>query len=151
MAVIKELDRRGTLKNALAGRDEQGLSRLLNFLIGYDGHIHMQNMSHLIQTFFKKIHKPLLLSFFPRNLTDTRFTPVLVIAAEMIFEIYHSVIGQSSVVDRHLQRLQDLLGREIDYQQDLVEVLGMLDTLFATSVSRKEVPSSGMSRTNGLA
>eukprot|EP00066_Takifugu_rubripes_P008766 XP_003975203.1 PREDICTED: U3 small nucleolar RNA-associated protein 15 homolog [Takifugu rubripes] len=118
VAVIKELDRRGTLKNALAGRDEQGLSRLLNFLIG--------------------------------NLTDTRFTPVLVTAAEMIFEIYHSVIGQSSVVDRHLQRLQDLLEREIDYQQDLVEVLGMLDTLFASSVSRKEVPSSGMSRTNGL-
>lgn len=150
MAVIKELDRRGTLKNALAGRDEQGLSRLLNFLIGYDGPIHMQNMPHLIKTFLK-IHKPFFLSFLPRNLTDTRFTPVLVIAAEMIFEIYHSVIGQSSVVDRHLQRLQDLLEREIDYQQDLVEVLGMLDTLFASSVSRKEVPSSGMSRTNGLA
>lgn len=107
-------------------------------------------MSHLIKTFKKNIHKPLFLSFFPRNLTDTRFTPVLVIAAEMIFEIYHSVIGQSSVVDRHLQRLQDLLEREIDYQQDLVEVLGMLDTLFASSVTRKEVPSSGMSRTNGL-
>lgn len=76
---------------------------------------------------------------------------MLVIAAEMIFEIYHSVIGQSSVVDRHLQRLQDLLEREIDYQQDLVEVLGMLDTLFATSVTRKQVPSPGMSRTNGLA
>lgn len=36
VAVIKELDRRGTLNNALAGRDEQGLSQLLNFLIGYD-------------------------------------------------------------------------------------------------------------------
>lgn len=34
VAVMKELDRRGTLKNALAGRDEQGLSHLLNFLIG---------------------------------------------------------------------------------------------------------------------
>lgn len=33
VAVIKELDRRGTLKNALAGRDEQQLSQLLNFLI----------------------------------------------------------------------------------------------------------------------
>lgn len=71
-------------------------------------------------------------------------------AAEMIFDIYHSVIGQSSVVDRQLQRLQDLLEREIDYQQDLVEVMGMLDTLFASSVSRKEVPCFGMSRTNGL-
>lgn len=66
MAVIKELDRRGTLKNALAGRDEQGLSRLLNFLIGYDGPIHMQNMSHLIHTFLKKkIHKSLF--FLPQK------------------------------------------------------------------------------------
>uniref|UniRef100_A0A8C9RVF8 U3 small nucleolar RNA-associated protein 15 homolog n=1 Tax=Scleropages formosus TaxID=113540 RepID=A0A8C9RVF8_SCLFO len=33
VAVIQELNRRGTLKNALAGRDEKGLSILLSFLI----------------------------------------------------------------------------------------------------------------------
>lgn len=44
MAVIKELDRRGTLKNALAGRDEEGLSRLLTFVIGYATPIRVQNM-----------------------------------------------------------------------------------------------------------
>lgn len=44
MAVIKELDRRGTLKNALAGRDEQGLSRLLTFVIGYVTPIHVHNV-----------------------------------------------------------------------------------------------------------
>lgn len=147
MAVIKELDRRGTLKNALAGRDEQGLSHLLNFLISYVTPIHVQNIFNFN---LKKNHKPFN-PFLPRNLTDSRFTPVLVIAAEMLFDIYRSVIGQSSVVDNQLQRLQDLLQREIDYQQRLVEVLGMLDALFASSVSRKEVPSSGMSRTNGLA
>lgn len=98
----------------------------------------------------KKVLKPFI-PFLPRNLTDSRFTPVLVIAAEMIFDIYRSVIGQSSVVDCQLQRLQDLLEREIDYQQRLVEVLGMLDALFASSVSSREVPCSGMSRTNGLA
>ncbi|KAM3611270.1 uncharacterized protein V6R79_015797 [Siganus canaliculatus] len=118
VAVIKELDRRGTLKNALAGRDEQGLSQLLNFLIG--------------------------------NVVDSRFTPVLVTAAEMILDIYQSVIGQSPVVDRQLLRLQDLLEKEIDYQQELLEVLGMLDTMFASSLPRKEVPCSG-SRSNGLA
>ncbi|KAM6930437.1 U3 small nucleolar RNA-associated protein 15 homolog [Xenentodon cancila] len=119
VAVIKELDRRGTLKNALAGRDEEELSRLLNFLIG--------------------------------NLVDARFAPVLVPAAEMILDIYRSVIGQSPVVDRQLLRLQELLGREIDYQKDLLEVLGMLDTMFASSLPRKEVPCSDVSRSNGLA
>uniref|UniRef100_A0A3P8PD45 U3 small nucleolar RNA-associated protein 15 homolog n=1 Tax=Astatotilapia calliptera TaxID=8154 RepID=A0A3P8PD45_ASTCA len=112
VAVIKELDRRGTLKNALAGRDERGLSQLLNFIIG--------------------------------NLVDARFTPVLVTAAEMILDIYQSVIGQSPVVDRQLLRLQDLVKREIEFQKDLLEVLGMLDTMFASSLPRKEVPCSGI-------
>lgn len=89
--------------------------------------------------------------FFSRNLVDPRFAPVLVTAAEMILDIYQSVIGQSPVVDRQLLRLQDLLDREIDYQQDLLEVLGMLDTMFASSLPRKEVPCSGISRSNGLA
>uniref|UniRef100_A0A8C7QE47 U3 small nucleolar RNA-associated protein 15 homolog n=1 Tax=Oncorhynchus mykiss TaxID=8022 RepID=A0A8C7QE47_ONCMY len=119
VAVMKELDRRGTLKNALAGRDEQNLSQLLNFLIG--------------------------------NVVDPRFTPVLVTATEMILDIYQAVVGQSSVVDRQLVRLQELVEREVDYQQDLLEVLGMLDTLFATSLPRKEVPCPGSSRPNGLA
>ncbi|XP_004547053.1 U3 small nucleolar RNA-associated protein 15 homolog [Maylandia zebra] len=118
VAVIKELDRRGTLKNALAGRDERGLSQLLNFIIG--------------------------------NLVDARFTPVLVTAAEMILDIYQSVIGQSPVVDRQLLRLQDLVKREIEFQKDLLEVLGMLDTMFASSLPRKEVPCSGIGRSNGL-
>ncbi|XP_068166204.1 U3 small nucleolar RNA-associated protein 15 homolog [Antennarius striatus] len=119
VAVIKELNRRGTLKNALAGRDEQALSRLLNFLIG--------------------------------NLVDARFAPVLITAAEMILDIYQSIIGRSPVIDRQLLRLQELLEREIDYQQDLLEVLGMLDTMFASTLPRKEVPCCGISRSNGLA
>ncbi|XP_054630152.1 U3 small nucleolar RNA-associated protein 15 homolog [Dunckerocampus dactyliophorus] len=118
VAVIKELDRRGTLKNALAGRDEQELSRLLNFLIG--------------------------------NLIDPRFAPVLVVAADMILDIYQSVVSLSPVVDRQLLRLQELLGREIDYQQELLEVLGMLDIVLASRLPRKEVPCSGNSRPNGL-
>lgn len=88
---------------------------------------------------------------FSRNLVDPRFAPVLVTAAEMILDIYQSVIGQSQVTDRQLLRLQELVEREIDYQQELLEVLGMLDTMFASSLPRKEVPCSGISRSNGLA
>uniref|UniRef100_A0A672ZJQ8 U3 small nucleolar RNA-associated protein 15 homolog n=1 Tax=Sphaeramia orbicularis TaxID=375764 RepID=A0A672ZJQ8_9TELE len=119
VAVIKELDRRGTLKNALAGRDEKALSELLHFIT--------------------------------KNMVDFRFAPVLVPAANMILDIYRSVIGQSPVVDRQLLYLQDLLQKEINYQQELLDVLGMLDTLFASSVPRKELLCSSSSRTNGLA
>ncbi|XP_056145826.1 U3 small nucleolar RNA-associated protein 15 homolog isoform X2 [Lampris incognitus] len=118
VAVIKELDRRGTLKNAVAGRDEKKLSQLLHFLIG--------------------------------NLVDPRFAPVLVTLAEMIVDIYRSVVGQSSVVDRQLLQLQDLLEREIDYQKELLEVMGMLETLFTASLPKKEALYPGISRSNGL-
>uniref|UniRef100_A0A8C7ZVI1 U3 small nucleolar RNA-associated protein 15 homolog n=1 Tax=Oryzias sinensis TaxID=183150 RepID=A0A8C7ZVI1_9TELE len=118
VAVIRELDRRGTLKNALAGRDEQELSRLLSFLIA--------------------------------NLVDARFAPVLITAAEMILDIYQSIIGQSPVVDKQLLHLQSLLERELDYQKDLLEVLGMLDTMFASSLPKIELPCSGISTSNGL-
>ncbi|KAM9393040.1 U3 small nucleolar RNA-associated protein 15 homolog isoform 1-T2 [Pholidichthys leucotaenia] len=118
VAVIKELDRRGTLKNALAGRDERWLSHFLNFLIG--------------------------------NVVDVRFAPVLMTVAEMILDIYQTFVGRSAVVDRQLVRLQDLLARELNYQKELLEVLGMLDTLFASSLPRKEVPCSGVGRSNGI-
>ena len=84
-------------------------------------------------------------------MVDPRFAPVLVTAAEMILDIYRSVIGQSPLVDRQLLRLQELLEKEIDYQQDLLEVMGMLDTMFASSFPRMEVPCPGISRANGLA
>lgn len=89
--------------------------------------------------------------FLFRNLVDHRFAPVLVTAADMILDIYQSVIGQSSFIDQQLLRLQDLLERELNYHQDLLEVMGMLDTLFASSLPRKEVPCYGVGRPNGLA
>lgn len=124
---------------------------------------------------------------FYRNIVDSRFTPTLVIVAEMILgkfffffcvsfvtchcivgifdlaaavpvmltlhsvcpDIYMKVVGQSAVVDKQILRLQELIEREIDYQQELVEVLGMLDTLFATMTTKKD--SSQQSKAaNGL-
>lgn len=90
------------------------------------------------------------MTFISRNLIDARFAPVLITPAEMILDIYQSVIGQSPVVDKQLLHLQSLLERELDYQKDLLEVLGMLDTLFASSLPKMEVPCSGISTSNGL-
>uniref|UniRef100_G3NKA3 U3 small nucleolar RNA-associated protein 15 homolog n=1 Tax=Gasterosteus aculeatus aculeatus TaxID=481459 RepID=G3NKA3_GASAC len=109
VAVMKELDRRGTLKNALAGRDEQGLCSLLHFLLG--------------------------------NVVDPRFTPVLVPVAELILDVYSQVIGQSPLVDRQLLRLQDMLEKEIGYQQELMEV-PCPDTSRANGLSPGEVGTS---------
>ncbi|XP_072437755.1 U3 small nucleolar RNA-associated protein 15 homolog isoform X1 [Chiloscyllium punctatum] len=109
--VMQELNRRGVLQNALAGRDEKQLSVLLSFLI--------------------------------RNVVDPRFTSVLVNVAEIIVDIYSSVIGESPLVDNQFLKLQDLLEKEIDYQEELLEVLGMMDTIFATMTTKKNAVVCG--------
>ncbi|XP_003216306.1 U3 small nucleolar RNA-associated protein 15 homolog [Anolis carolinensis] len=108
VAVIQDLNRRGTLKNALAGRDEEQLRVLLSFLI-----------SHV---------------------TDERFAPVLVNVAEMIIDIYMPVVGQSPVIDKQFLKLQELVEKEIEHQVELLEVLGMMDSLFATMTRKKPTP-----------
>ncbi|XP_019387806.1 PREDICTED: U3 small nucleolar RNA-associated protein 15 homolog [Crocodylus porosus] len=118
VAVMQELSRRGTLKNALAGRDEKQLGILLTFLT--------------------------------RHVVEPRFAPVLINVAEMIIDIYLSVAGQSAVVDKQFMRLQEVVEKEIDYQGELLETLGMMDALFATMTSKKvtslENKSNGISK-----
>uniref|UniRef100_A0A8C9LEV3 U3 small nucleolar RNA-associated protein 15 homolog n=1 Tax=Pavo cristatus TaxID=9049 RepID=A0A8C9LEV3_PAVCR len=105
VAVMQELNRRGTLRSALAGRDEKQIS--------------------------------LLLTFVTRRVIEPRFTPVLITVADMITDIYQPVVGQSALVDKQFLRLQEAIGREIDYQEELLEVLGMMDALFATLTEKR--------------
>lgn len=54
-------------------------------------------------------------------------------------DLYQQVFHESPVVERLLQRLMEVLGREAELQQELLQVLGILDTLFASLTPRKEV------------
>ncbi|XP_069606606.1 U3 small nucleolar RNA-associated protein 15 homolog [Ranitomeya imitator] len=104
VAVMNEIERRGTLKNALAGRDEKQLCQILTFLMKY--------------------------------IVDPRFSSILLNVSEKVIDIYSSIINQSSVVDKLFLKLQDTLEKEVNYQEELLEVLGMMDTLFATMASK---------------
>uniref|UniRef100_A0A671LA30 U3 small nucleolar RNA-associated protein 15 homolog n=1 Tax=Sinocyclocheilus anshuiensis TaxID=1608454 RepID=A0A671LA30_9TELE len=95
VVVIIELNRRGTLKNALAGRNEEIL-------------------------FFKG------------------FLHVKCVCVCVCVDLYQQVFHQSPVVERLLQRLMEVLGREAELQQELLQVLGILDTLFTSLTPRKE-------------
>ncbi|NWH69212.1 UTP15 protein, partial [Geococcyx californianus] len=117
VAVMQELHRRGTLRSALAGRDEKQIN--------------------------------LLLTFVARRVIEPRFTSVLVTVADMITDIYQPVVGQSAIVDRQFLKLQEAIGKEIDYQEELLEVLGMMDTLFATFTKKKDTDLDENKR-NGL-
>lgn len=59
------------------------------------------------------------------------------------------MVGQSAIVDRQFLRLQEAIGKEIDYQEELLEVLGMMDTLFAT-FTKKEATYLEENKSNGL-
>ena len=58
----------------------------------------------------------------------------------LFLDIYLPVIGQSPVVDKKFLVLQWLVEKEIYYQRELLETLGMMDMLFAT-MTRKESTS----------
>lgn len=107
VAVIIELNRRGTLKNALAGRNEVSLNKILNFLLKY--------------------------------IFDPRFSRPLLMVGDIVLDLYQQVFHESPVVERQLLRLMEVLGREAELQQELLRVLGILDTLFASLTPRKEV------------
>lgn len=62
-----------------------------------------------------------------------------------ISDIYSCVLTQSPIINKLFLRLQDTIEKEINYQEELLEVLGMMDTLFATMHSKEE-PLSGASQ-----
>lgn len=49
------------------------------------------------------------------------------------------MIGQSPVVDKKFIVLQGLVEKEIDYQRELLETLGMMDMLFATMTRNESI------------
>ncbi|XP_062404127.1 U3 small nucleolar RNA-associated protein 15 homolog [Sardina pilchardus] len=110
VGVLLELERRGTLQNALSGRDEKSLVSLQKFLLKF--------------------------------ITNPQFSPILHKVADMVIDIYQSVVCESAVVERLFQELLDCVSREVDYQRDLMQVLGMLDTLFASSTPRSRATTS---------
>lgn len=59
------------------------------------------------------------------------------------------MIGQSPVVDKKFLLLQGLVEKEIDYQRELLETLGMMDMLFAT-MTRKESTSVWQHASDGF-
>lgn len=67
----------------------------------------------------------------------------------LFLDIYLPVVGQSPVVDKKFLLLQGLVEKEIDYQRELLETLGMMDMLFAT-MTRKESTSALQHTSDGF-
>ncbi|CAH3163190.1 unnamed protein product [Porites lobata] len=76
-----------------------------------------------------------LLRFLIRYINNPHFTVVLTDVADTVLDIYAPVVGQSERVDQLLMKLRNKLEVEINFHQKGFELLGTLDTLFATAHS----------------
>lgn len=59
------------------------------------------------------------------------------------------MLGHPAIVGRQFLRLQEAIGKEIDYQEELPEVLGMVDTLLA-AFTKKRATYLEENKSNGL-
>jgi U3 small nucleolar RNA-associated protein 15 len=74
-----------------------------------------------------------LLKFLVNNIRDGRFSRVLVEVLQIVLDIYSTVIGMSSEVDRHFRILRKAINDEIRLQHDLTSLKGSIDTLMLSS------------------
>uniref|UniRef100_UPI00358E4862 U3 small nucleolar RNA-associated protein 15 homolog isoform X1 n=2 Tax=Myxine glutinosa TaxID=7769 RepID=UPI00358E4862 len=84
-----------------------------------------------------------LLNLLIKHLFDARYTNVLVTVAENLIDIYSPSLGTSSVVDERIVKLLNLMQLEVRYQENVMEIMGMMDTLFAATVSTENMEVAG--------
>ena len=51
----------------------------------------------------------------------------------LLSDLYAGQVGQSSVLDELLVRLKDTVDHEVNYMKDLMEIMGIMDTILAAS------------------
>eukprot|EP01127_Copromyxa_protea_P013681 TRINITY_DN3693_c0_g1_i1.p1 TRINITY_DN3693_c0_g1~~TRINITY_DN3693_c0_g1_i1.p1 ORF type:complete len:531 (-),score=77.91 TRINITY_DN3693_c0_g1_i1:20-1612(-) len=70
-----------------------------------------------------------VLNYLLSHITKPFFAPTLLQVFDRIIDIYLSVLNQSMKVRRILQKINDLLHREIELQEDLHSIVGLLELL----------------------
>eukprot|EP00980_Cylindrotheca_fusiformis_P023819 scaffold11032_cov122-Cylindrotheca_fusiformis.AAC.20 len=74
-----------------------------------------------------------ILSFTIRYITKPHFTGLLVGIAHKLIDIYGDVAGQSETIDELFAKLKNQVANECRAQQSLLQVVGHIDAIMATS------------------
>ncbi|KNB41539.1 u3 small nucleolar RNA-associated protein 15-like protein [Blastocystis sp. subtype 4] len=74
-----------------------------------------------------------LISFVTFYISDPLYTNTLVTVATLILDLYADQVGKSSLIDSQLLKLKQCLDTEIEMQQNVFSVMGMLDSIVANS------------------
>lgn len=72
--------------------------------------------------------------FVVRNITNPRYSSLLIDVANALLDAYGGVIGQGTVLDELFARLRSKVARELWYQRELLQVLGSLDMVLSNAV-----------------
>ncbi|XP_071100643.1 U3 small nucleolar RNA-associated protein 15 homolog [Haliotis cracherodii] len=75
----------------------------------------------------------IIMKFIRRHITDQRFAHTLTDVANLLIDLYSDQIGQGTELDHQLGQLKEVLGYEMLYMKDLLELMGAMDTLFSAA------------------
>ncbi|KAF9903291.1 snoRNA-binding rRNA-processing protein [Lobosporangium transversale] len=76
-----------------------------------------------------------LAQFLVRNINNPRYTSILVDVTTIMIDMYTAVLGQSPLIDELFMRLRAKVKMEIEFQKQLLSVLGSMEMLFAKSTT----------------
>ena len=76
-----------------------------------------------------------ILEFIIERIADPSCSNILLTVASMIIDIYTPFVGQSVVTDQLIVKLHGVLVREIKFQGQVNQVLGMMEMLLANTGS----------------
>eukprot|EP00696_Hemimastix_kukwesjijk_P010727 gnl/Hemi2/23498_TR7874_c0_g1_i1.p1 gnl/Hemi2/23498_TR7874_c0_g1~~gnl/Hemi2/23498_TR7874_c0_g1_i1.p1 ORF type:complete len:230 (+),score=69.48 gnl/Hemi2/23498_TR7874_c0_g1_i1:971-1660(+) len=76
-----------------------------------------------------------LLTFINKHITNPRYSSMLVDVANLVFDIYASILGQSVTIDTLFVQLRAKLAAELNFQRDLLGLLGTMELVIAAGAA----------------
>ena len=80
-----------------------------------------------------------ILQFVNRNISDSRFTLLLVHVADMLMDIFLPQHGFSGKVDTLFKQLSSRLDKEVNYCEELMQLQGAVDLVLSAANNSREV------------
>ena len=80
-----------------------------------------------------------MLQFINRNISDSRFTQLLVHVADMLMDIFLPQHGFGSQVDNLFKQLRSRLDKEVNYCEELMQLQGAVDLILSAANTARDV------------
>ncbi len=75
-----------------------------------------------------------LLAFSSKHVSHPRYSRLIVQVVERILDLYSGMLGQSDAIDELFVKLQSHIRSEINFQRQVIKVVGALDGIISASI-----------------